>query len=448
MLKHVSASQIGDYKSCHRYWAFKKLTGQKPPESGSQSTGKQYHAALEAYSLTGALPDATAAADNGALLRDVVCKASTFLPAPGFGLVEWPIEFPTYKDGPDMVGYIDLAWPTGAMWSILDHKTTKDFRYAKSGAQLMFNDQMMIYAYWALHLSEMPWFPIPPEHRRRHAMHAETVELQHLYHLTKSPFHVRPVSVIVDRAHVDNYWATQIDPVVRDMVDTQERFTGDALAIPGDSTGRACKAYGGCHFRNVCPEANPNGGLITIQSLFGKEPPMSNESDILARKLAERMGKTAPTEAAPTAPPAPTPPPTAAQVVAASEAKRASLTAPDAPVPKRAAAKAPKAPPRAAAGPCRALYIDCRPVTGPDAEAAVPLAFETWMAALLKEAHTNLKVLHYKLVEYGKGPGALAALMEGRFDTLPEVVVVDSRHPEASLFLSIAVPRAGAVVSR
>lgn len=95
--------------------------------------------------------------------------------------------------------------------------------------------------------------------------------------------------------------------------------------------------------------------------------------------------------------------------------------------------------------PCARLYVNCRPLSGPDA-AGDPFAYDRWMAKVLETIRTECGVPHYKLLKFGAGAGALATVMGRLFDELPPVVMVDSMRPEAQEFLDIAITRAAVVV--
>ena len=54
---HVSASQIKTYRRCSRKWWFEKIAGHRSPTSAAAELGRQLHAQLENYLLTGELPE-------------------------------------------------------------------------------------------------------------------------------------------------------------------------------------------------------------------------------------------------------------------------------------------------------------------------------------------------------------------------------------------------------
>jgi hypothetical protein len=251
----------------------------------------------------------------------------------------------------------------------------------------------------------------------------------------------------------------------------------DPMTVVGDETGEYCRAYGGCEFKARCPEANKPQTLV---QLFGKRPAgalggldMGAMEDLKAR-LASRMGAaTEPQPAAQAAPPVASVAAAPAAVAPAQPAdvtQPVQITPPDAPTrtnepgdveaaqaPKRRgrppgtknAAPAPVVAPvvASAARGGRVLYVGVKPLRGPHA-GADQLAWAAWMSGLLAELHGKLNVLDYRLVEFGKGRGALSAAIREALPTAPDVCFVDPTHPEASDFLAVALPQADEVTAR
>lgn len=471
MLKHVSASQVDTFRRCQRLWAFQKLAGIRTPASPSQARGTMIHAALEAYLRDGTLPDDSLETDNGLRLRAIVNHVQGTLPAPGEGLlVEHPFNIPTFPGGPDFQGFMDLV-NTRLLEAIdiWDHKTTSNFRYNKTPEELLENTQMMAYAYAAWnHLPEIPLRPV--------------VRVGHHYISTNHKFgRSTQVWTDVPKEHAQEKW----DGILSDVTAMAALADGEdarALAqIPNDTARAdlakdvlvagmqgnpdACNAYGGCYFKDICPEAN---SFVSIGRLFQTTGGnMTTSMDELKARLAARMG-------APAADPAPASPPTAeaksdivppdspprvdgvgdAPQITAAEPEKPKRGRPKKAEPATAAPQAPTAAPAApitvkanltpASRPGRVIYINCTPITGPDAAQAT--AWTSWMRNVLDELHSKLKVLDYRLVEYGKGRGALTAYIKDQLNTLPDVCVVDTSHPEAGDFLALAMDRAETIV--
>jgi len=280
----------------------------------------------------------------------------------------------------------------------------------------------------------------------------------------------------------------------------QEAITNWLLQNVDGEPGR-CHKYRGCQFKPMCPEAitgtkgADNLEMAKVFAAIKGDDTMSNvQEDALAARLRERMGvKTVAATPTPTA--APPAPPVAPAAPELPTAEVTGVLPPDAPsrvsepgqaeVPERheeaqaapakktrakrtsspatapEAAPATNTPPEATGdssgqpegfdvpavgfGPAGAIFINCRPIIGMSPPVDC-LAWERWVAEQLEGLHAELKVLDYKLVEFGKGPGALAAWLRKNLSSAPPVCVVNSMHPEAQQFLAIALPKAQLVV--
>lgn len=135
---HVSASQIDTFLSCNRKWWLDKIGADGVrTESASQALGKAVHANIESY-LRGEGP-----LDHPLLTFDtfvVGVKGQVGVDI----LIEH--EFSLVGDKPT-IGFIDLVVVdhearTVQIW---DHKTTKDWRYAKTAQELATNPQGRVY---------------------------------------------------------------------------------------------------------------------------------------------------------------------------------------------------------------------------------------------------------------------------------------------------------------
>jgi hypothetical protein len=376
-----------------------------------------------------------------------------------------------------------------------DHKTTSDFRYCKTPEVLATDIQMNIYAYWVFrfpHLATL--LPVPPSASYRDwlGMYAEGVDLvklSHTYMRTRGVPEARRVEKLVDWSSVAREWA-HIEQDVRDMEAVAATVPAGFEDIPNDQVRQEaiadwlvrnvegepsrCRQYGGCQFCNRCPEAitgskgTDNLEMAKVFANIGGNMSTSTTVEDLTKRLQERM------KAAPTPPPttlqAPTPvtgvvPPDApSRVNDQGDPPEAALEAP-APAPKKRGrpAKAPEAPgaattppdpvphnggqhtqPQSQFQPGGAIFVNCRPVTGMGE--VDNMAWERWIAAQLEALHTDLKVLDYRLVDFGKGAGARDAWLRKYLHTAPPVCVVQTSHPEAGPFLAIALPKAQLVV--
>lgn len=85
------------------------------------------------------------------------------------------------------------------------------------------------------------------------------------------------------------------------------------------------------------------------------------------------------------------------------------------------------------------LYINCRPVRGVEY-----VELEALLAPMMAKVAEATKADHYTLVDYGKGPAMVAAMLSR---SLPSgAVVVDTRLPSSAACLEVLRPLALVVV--
>lgn len=111
--------------------------------------------------------------------------------------------------------------------------------------------------------------------------------------------------------------------------------------------------------------------------------------------------------------------------------------APEAP----AAAPAPRAPQG------YTLLVDCL-VAGADSELRDVLRLEELLVPLQLQVEAANNVSHYNLMEYGKGPHAVAALLRASLGAIPQgaIIVADSRQPCSPAAIEVLSQRAAMVV--
>jgi len=228
---HFSPSQIDTFRTCPRKWALEKI-GQVPKgTSASAALGSRVHGILERY-LKGEAVDL--------MLREgeIALAGLGYLPppmAPGsavegaavlylgghevharMDLMCKPEDLPGQGEAPD----VDLC--------ILDHKTTTDFKWAKTPEILMRDAQAALYALYAYLLG------------------ARRVLLRWVYYRTTPPFQARAVDLYVSPADM----APEILRCRADM---------DAMAAIWETRDypdpdvSGCQKYGGCPYRDGHP---------------------------------------------------------------------------------------------------------------------------------------------------------------------------------------------------
>ena len=281
----VSVSQIRKYKRCARAWWYEYgPLGLKSPAKPSAQLGTQVHDILEKYLLEGTEPPATKAG------RIASCGLDK-LPDPAGLDIERSITLPLNDDA-NILCRIDMLGTDRAY--IGDHKTTSDFKWAKTRAELDTDVQLLTYAYAAYHETK-----------------PENVEAELIYYRTRGLPVSMSVKTVLDWNSIEQNWA-EMGELAREMAPKKACSTGESTT----PNPKACGDYGGCYHADRCPFSPKNKNAFdnvltcdntepvadaaqpkkdremtkqgkTIQSIFGIAPP-------------EAKTETAPTQTAPT----------------------------------------------------------------------------------------------------------------------------------------------------
>lgn len=266
ILQRTSVSQVKTFEQCERLWYFVKVMRLPTKGTKKQDKGKIIHKQLEHYLKTG---------EDG--LGPEAAAGKHLLPAPGKDLLVEDVrglDNLLYADGVPFIGYIDLVNPRELpLVRVWDHKTTGNFKWAKTASELATDPQMVGYGEWA----------------RLKYPKATHVELAHIYYKTERPFDAKPVQITLPLDTVKRTWENKIVPIVKRMkvvagVDDAENVKGHEI------TSDACNAYGGCPFKARChspekrflmslrdslldtkpaPTAIPSNGIVPVQSPVG-----------------------------------------------------------------------------------------------------------------------------------------------------------------------------------
>jgi hypothetical protein len=134
-----------------------------------------------------------------------------------------------------------------------------------------------------------------------------------------------------------------------------------------------------------------------------------------------------------------------AETAAAPAAAAAAPAAAPAATPASAVATQAVAAPAAAAGVCplKELYIDCWPTKG---VSVMPSIGEDILQELAADAAKAANSPDWRLVEYGKGKGAMAVILRERLALVPEILVVSSSTPGSDVLIEVLSPHAKRVV--
>lgn len=218
----VSVSQIRKYKRCARSWWYQYgPLGIKPPANKSASLGSAVHHILEGYLLEGTEPPATKAG------RIAACGLDK-LPNPDELEIEKSITLPLAENS-KILCRIDMLGKDRPY--VGDHKTTSDFKWAKTRGELNTDVQLLTYAYAAYHESQ------PAE-----------VDAELIYYRTRGLPVSMSVSTILKWEDIEKNWAL-MGEIAEEMAPKKLDPTGDTCA---PNTG-ACNDFGGCFFAGECP---------------------------------------------------------------------------------------------------------------------------------------------------------------------------------------------------
>ena len=261
-LEKVSVSQIAAFDStqpagCPRRWWFRYVDGRKEPETVAKARGTDFHKEIEHYLLTGE-----------DVLRPEVRVGKHLIDRTDSQLIEVSIPHSTTKGSigllfPDdstqtytqLVGRVD-RFDEGSLHldgegnavldgfpEILDWKTTSSIAaYAKSGAQLATDPQMIGYASALFR----------PDGVQGIVSDSVThVRLSHVYFQTRGARAAAKRTIVASREHVTEGYH-RLCEVVDDMRKVARLPVVDD--VPKNLS--ACSAYGGCPHAAYCPKTS------------------------------------------------------------------------------------------------------------------------------------------------------------------------------------------------
>jgi hypothetical protein len=471
---YVNVSQIEAFRKCERKWAFQYLNEQDGTGNSFAQFGIAVHETLEDWFTWG---DHPCSADVDASIGQVAESGLHHRPAPGtvdmcvegqFTLrVDTP-DGPVFFKGTRDLTFVDPTTPFAKMSKadqisalfvpigsrpdskvvLGDHKTTTDFRWAKTEDELREDIQAMVYA-----LATMEQYAV------------DEIECRWVYYRTRGARKSERRTIVVTRDHALRVVLEKAVPVVHQILGVRERQKLTVLQ-PRDLTPNVhhCSDYGGCSFREPC-------NISALDRIKGKMAHVNLKEKMLAR-IAEAKGTPAPTPAPLPAPlKDPINPPEAAkattsQAHAASPPPAKKVRTPkavevaeqevvievEAPEPledvvRRREAGAPDVPladPGPPQGKGFTLLVNCVAVTERCTEAA----------DIIAEAHAKVRegagIVDYRMVEFGRGAGLLAAevreILE-RGDILDdEFVIIDAHSAEGSAVLQTFIDFSGTVI--
>ena len=474
----LSASQIETFRSCQRKWAWDKIAGVPREASPSAILGSAVHKQLETYLLGGEIDFTN---DAGY----IAASGIEHLPKPPLTKKEVECEFHfAGPSGNTYLGYKDIEIPG----TIYDHKSTKDFKWAKTPEELRTNVQAVLYA---------------TDYFRNHPAEKD-VALKWVYYSTSK---VRKSELRETRVDQDHTWKQflEIEKTAEEMSIVQDAFDHKIYTTPLElpPTLDHCSAYGGCPFQGQCnigPFDKLQSHLSHVEQekernmnpllKLGRSPEVK-ASDVKAPAQInppEQDLPPPPVEASETKGPAVAPSVAqvggkskllarlqaargvaAPEVVAAAEAAAVPAAKPGPGRPKGSKNKTPptnEAPADAivnvpagehvvaktvelkgsAGKQIGVLYVDCGPVGVPVTDANTFIT--TGKAKLAAKGIPDWRCGPEELVGFGKGSGLLAAAVAAAVDEAGQLlhVRIDTGTSEAAIVMSDIVARAGIVV--
>jgi hypothetical protein len=289
-----SVSQVLNYLRCNHKWALEKIDGEIDPGSDSTELGGEVHDQLEKY-LEKGTPIRTNQAGR------IAMSALPHLPPPKFPGMEVEEWFTVFIPGVEGVhgkgayfqGLKDVQIPKG--WRsnrpfVSDHKTTKNFMWAKTPEDLTGGEneigdlQAGLYAFDAMLKTG-----------------ADAVDLQWTYMRTTSSPLAEPTIALITREQVERIME-DLALTVQEMIRTKDEHP-TAATVPQNPLG--CDAFGGCCFKKTkCSNLGPKDKLRAIMTQEKKEN--SVLSRLKERKAAKGGGEGA--SAAASAPAGDSPP--------------------------------------------------------------------------------------------------------------------------------------------
>lgn len=274
--KQASASQITTHRRCASRWYANKILGLAVPETEAMRRGKAYHAELEAYELSG----------NVSALSERTRPVTAFLHVPDGGLDASQVERRVWlhTEVVPILGYLDLELPE--LRTVVDHKTTSDFRYCRDEYTLAHDTQAIIYCFDALER----WGGDEP------------ITFRHIYYRTRGVAKSQTVEVQLEPETIRERFAALVDELDTMAQHAEIEDFGD---VPVNLD--ACNDYGGCPFRAHCRKA---GKLPGLYDNLTREDTMPSQlmMRIAERKAAQEAAKATP-EPEPQATPEPEPEP-------------------------------------------------------------------------------------------------------------------------------------------
>lgn len=227
----VSVSQIRKYKRCPRAWWYEygPLQDKSPPKPAA-ALGSKVHDILEKYLLEGTEPPDTKPG------RIASCGLDK-LPDPSGLSIEESITLPLSENS-KILCRIDMLGTD--QFYIGDHKTTSDFKWAKTRGELNTDIQLLTYAF-AAYYEDKP----------------QTVDAELIYYRTRGLPVSMSVSTSLSWDQIEKNWQ-DLGEIAEEMAPKKTDPTGETCT----GNANACGDYGGCYHAEKCPFSPKNRNTL------------------------------------------------------------------------------------------------------------------------------------------------------------------------------------------
>lgn len=242
--KRASASQIDTFRLCNRKWWFNSIAKVEVEKKGSLTLGSSIHTAIEHYLLgTAHEPSEHVYKVTRDALADTAWLRGQYDTHP---LAKEAVEY-AFLDSTTFItpvkGFIDVKLvdvdhaKKVCNIHIIDHKSTKNFKYCKTQKQLKKNPQAIIYC--AVIRNEM--------REKLGSDYIINVKFSHHYIHTVEPQPPATVTITFTEEELARGIA-EVNADLQGILNTKDEVDSDAV-LP---TMTACGMYGGCPFSAVC----------------------------------------------------------------------------------------------------------------------------------------------------------------------------------------------------
>ena len=258
----VSVSQNKKYMRCQKSWWYQYgPLGIKPPAKSAAKLGSQVHHILEEYQTNGTEPPDTKAG------RIASCGLDK-LPDPNGLEIERSITLPLSENS-KILCRIDMLGKD--RFYVGDHKTTSDFKWAKTRAELNTDVQLLTYAYAAYHEDK------PDE-----------VEAELIYYRTRGLPVSMAVSTVLKWDEIEANWE-QMGKIAEEMAPKKNDPTGETCT-PNTA---ACNDFGGCFFASQCPSSPKNRikGVVKVVASDNNESAAPTAPKLKKEKVKMKSSK-------------------------------------------------------------------------------------------------------------------------------------------------------------